>query len=274
MARSKGNGSPSVPSRMLGIGFVYWLVFLLVLEPGNVLRFAEGGLSFPFVHEAIRIVGAALLGMAATPFLIPFQPLGSAEPFGRRLSKVGLFVVGNAGISFGLILTSCVLAAWGFQRQLLPSLEDVGFELGANWSLVGFAVFALACLLSWPRRQTSNPKATADKISIREGRDMRLIDLKSVIWIESKGNHIAIHERNQSHLVRRPLSDFVTELDPGAFFRVHRRIVVALREVKSIGALPNGDAEARLNDDRCLRVSRRNRQAFQNAWIEFHGTDA
>lgn len=272
MAWSQENGSPSIPVRVLGIGFFYWLLFLLVLEPGNALRFVDGGQPFPIVHEAIRILGAAFLGMAATPFLIPFRPPARTEPLKRRLSQIGLFVIGNAGISFVLILTSCVVAAWGFQRQLLPSLEDIGLELGANWSLVGFAVFALACLLGWPRRQSQNPDAKADKISIREGRDIRLIERRSIVWIESKGNHIAVHERDQSHLVRRPLSDFFSELDPTAFFRIHRQIVVALGEVEVIGALPNGDAEARLTDGRSLRVSRRNRHAFQVAWTKFHNS--
>jgi len=258
--------------RLFGIGFLYWLVFLLVLEPGNALRFAQAGQPFPFVHEITRIFGASLLGMAATPFLIPLHAERSAKSAAQRLPRIGLFIAGNAGVALGMILASCVLAAWWFQRQLLPSLEDIGIALTANLSLVSFAVFAFAVIPGWRQERRRASKTTPEKLAVREGRDTRLVDPDAIVWIESKGNQIVIHERNRSHLTRRPLSEFMDELDASAFVRIHRRLVVALREVSSLSALPNGDAEVCLSDGRLLRVSRRNRRVFKEAWAQFRSS--
>lgn len=242
-----------------------------MLEPGNALRFLDAGQPFPFAHEFTRILGATFIGMLATPLLIPFRQTAVAGVTAKRLSEVGIFIAGNAGIAFGLIVVSCVLAAWWFQRQLLPSLSDINIELTANWSLVGFAVFALAFALGRSREPGRAVVDSAEKMLIREGRDTRLVDPDAILWIESKGNQIVIHEKDRSHLTRRALSEFVDELDASDFFRIHRRMVVALRAVVSIGALANGDAEARLSSGRSLKVSRRNRRAFQEAWANFHG---
>jgi hypothetical protein len=50
-------------------GFLYWLAFLLVLEPGNVFRALQSGHELAFDHEAPRIVVAALLGTSVTPIV-------------------------------------------------------------------------------------------------------------------------------------------------------------------------------------------------------------
>jgi hypothetical protein len=56
--------------RHYAVGFVYWLVFLLALEPGNVLRAYQMDYPLPFGHELTRIVVAVLLGTTTSPLLL------------------------------------------------------------------------------------------------------------------------------------------------------------------------------------------------------------
>lgn len=262
----------SNPARLLGIGFVYWLVFLLVLEPGNVQRFADSNQAFPFMHELVRILGAALLGMMATPMLLTLRPGCHNDSAAQQLLRLVIFVAGNGGIAFGMILASCLLAAWGFQRQRLPSVGDIYVQVIANWSLVGFGVLALAFFIGWCE-QRDNAAPTRKKMMIREGRRASLVDPGAIVWIESRGNQIVIHEHDRSHLTRRALNSVLADLDATAFFRIHRRLVVSLPEIASVVALSNGDGEAHLKDGRVLPVSRRNRRGLREAWRQFHGVN-
>ena len=67
--------------------FLYWLAFLLVLEPGNSLRAHQLGQTLSLPHEALRIVLAALLGTTVTSAvqgLVERFPLRGPD-LGRRL---------------------------------------------------------------------------------------------------------------------------------------------------------------------------------------------
>ena len=55
--------------RELGLGVVYWLAFLLVLEPGNLLRAIRAGAELNWSLEVVRIMGASLLGALSAPLL-------------------------------------------------------------------------------------------------------------------------------------------------------------------------------------------------------------
>lgn len=259
-------------------GFLYWLVFLLVLEPDNVLRASQEGYTLPFGIEAARILAAALLGAFATPMLMMLSrrfPLVGVD----RWRHVAMHLLGNAGLGFVLIVASCFLVAWGFQHQLLPSLTDVGNQLTANWTLLVFALCAFTAIVHVVRfvlgaEEAKNAVAdvpVADsgrvaRIPIKTGGRLRLVDPSHIDWVEAQGNYVALHAGPNMQLVRRTLTDFETELDPGRFVRSHRSMIVAIDRIEAMEPLPNGDATLRLKDGRELRVSRRYRDEVVRRW--------
>lgn len=99
--------------RKTGYGFLYWVAFLLVLEPDNVLRASQSGHPLALSHEVLRIIAAALLGASVTPILLTltrrFPVLGPG-----RLRHALMHSAGAAGLALGLVLASCFVAAWGF----------------------------------------------------------------------------------------------------------------------------------------------------------------
>ena len=56
--------------RSAGYGYLYWLVFLVALEPGNVLRALNMGHTLQVDIEVARISVAALLGASVLPLLV------------------------------------------------------------------------------------------------------------------------------------------------------------------------------------------------------------
>jgi len=51
------------------LGFLFWFAFLLVLQPGNVARAMMAGYALSFEREAIRIIGAGVIGAAWAPIV-------------------------------------------------------------------------------------------------------------------------------------------------------------------------------------------------------------
>jgi hypothetical protein len=257
----------------LSYGFLYWLVFLLVLEPDNVLRAMQVGHPLPFGIEAVRIVAAALLGAMATPVL---TILGRRFPLvcADRWRNAAIHVAGNACLGFLLIVASCFLAAWVFERHLVPSLAEVRNQLAANWTLLVFALCAFTAIRLVVRfvretGQAKNAVANAERVAripIKTGGRLRLIDQSQIDWVEAQGNYVALHAGPTTQLVRRTLSDFESELDNNRFVRIHRSMLVAIDRIHEMRPLPNGDATLRLREGRELRVSRRYRQEVLRRW--------
>src|SRR5688500_13831000 len=71
--------------RGTGGAFLYWVVFLLALEPGNILHARSMGRSLEFDDEALRIAVAALLGCSTAPLLLAMvKRFPIAGPRARR----------------------------------------------------------------------------------------------------------------------------------------------------------------------------------------------
>jgi two-component system LytT family response regulator len=247
-------------ARAIGYAFLFWLAFLLALEPGNVLHARSLGHTLALDREALRIGIAALLGSSVTPLLILLSrrfPVASA----RRSRHLAVHVVGAAALSFALILVSCFLAAWALQGKLLPSLVDIRSQLAANWLLLVCVLGVLTAII--PAMKLSPPAARPGRVAIRTRGGESWLDIASIEWIESQGNYLALHAAGRSHLIRETLASFSSQLDPQRFVRIHRRVIVAIDRVREIQTLPNGDSTLILEGGHALRASRSYRASIR-----------
>lgn len=265
----------STTMRELGLGFAYWLAFLLVLLPDNLLRASRDGVEISLAHEGLRIAAAAALGAAVTPivlWLVRRYPLGRP----RLWRHAGIHAAGAIVLALLLILASCVLAAWVFQGRSLPSAPELQAQLVSNWTLLTFALAALAALahLFPPGTKTPGPQPLPVDLPAQplthvtvtaHGQAVELA-LSEVDWIETQGNYLGLHVGASTHLIRTTLLAFEAKLDPQHFVRVHRRHVVAMDRVVSLDPQTNGDALLRLKDGQLLRLSRSYRGAFVQRW--------
>jgi hypothetical protein len=255
------------------VGFAYWLAFLLVLEPGNVSR-AMGGLSLS--HEMARIAAAALMGSSVTPLILASV---------RRFPVEGPSVWRNAGIQLavslalgaGLMVISCFVAELMFGQQR-PFVSALRREFENNWLLVSFciATFAGFCHtqlaqnlfgLRLVRGAVALPASTyLSELPAKLRNELIYVQLAQVDWIEAQGNYLALHQGADTHLVRESLASIVEKLDPQQFVRVHRGAIVSLTSIEGLSPLGSGDARLRLRQGTELRLSRKYRAAFMQAW--------
>jgi hypothetical protein len=254
-------------SREIALGTAYWLIFLVALEPENLVRPADWDL------EAARMLSASILAGLATPLvmgLVRRYPV-EAERLWRRIL---LHSTSAMGLAFALIVTSCALApiaGIGDTRPFLVALPD---QVAANWLLLGFSLMALIGIAHAVRYQVQlrtepdHGAAAARYLSdITVGSRGRVVsvDLASVDWIETQGNYLALHEGPKTHLLRETLAAFEPKLDPEQFVRIHRRVIVATDRVREIAPLANGDGLVRLTNGMELRLSRNHRKRLHEA---------
>jgi len=248
------------------LGFGYWLGFVLLLEPGNMLAAQQAGHTLDVGREALRIAAAALLGALATP--VTLQLVRSRPVRGAHAQRnLVLHTAACAGVAALLIVVSCPLAAWLIGAPA-PWPDEIGRQLSGNWALLFYGLATLTAAghaVRFHREAKVRPPA-ADypaHVMVMSGRRTLRLELAAVDWIESQGNYVALHAGHASHLVRSTLGAMEARLDPARFARIHRRVIVAVGQVAEVTALDGGDADVRLRTGAVLRLSRTYRQALR-----------
>jgi hypothetical protein len=260
---------PSV-RRWTGLGFVYWLVAMTALEPGNVMNAMRLGAELHWARETARLVAAGLLGASATPLLLV---LARRFPIERRggLGRVAIQALAMLVLAVVLILISCVLAAWIFHGRAAPRLAEVRGELAANLLLVTVCLSLFLGVIQIARRLSApavEDAARTSQLAIKDRGRLTIVDLSEIDWIETQGNYQALHVGERVHLMRETSARLGQRLDPDRFARIHRRTIVALDRVRAVEPLPNGDAVVRLTSGAELRVSRSHRAALRERLAE------
>lgn len=270
MSLEPAPASPFAPrlsaGRWMVIAFAYWVLFMGALTPGNIANGLAMGLAPNWPREIARLTAAGLLGASVTPLLLAlarrFPPAGAR--LWRNLAIWGLSV---AALAPGLVLASCFLAAWAFAGRLAPTPSQVAAQMLANTALLAFCLSLLLAIIQVLPRLTAvrDPAggAWAERLTIGERGRLRVIDLKTVDWIETQGNYQALHSGDEVHLFRDTSTGLAAKLDPGRFVRIHRRFVVAADRVRDVEPLANGDAMVRLSTGVALRQSRQHRSALR-----------
>jgi two-component system LytT family response regulator len=94
------------------------------------------------------------------------------------------------------------------------------------------------------------------RIAVKEGRRIHLINQADINWIEGAGDYVNIHSRGRSYLLRETLITLEKQLEPEYFCRVHRSAIINLIKVREILSVRNQDFIVKLADGTAIRVSR------------------
>jgi two-component system, LytTR family, response regulator len=249
-------------ARQVAIGFSYWFVFLVALNPGDLVSPAWDA-------EVLRLSLASVLGASAAPAVVMMaRRFPVAGPLVWRHAV--LHALSSMAMAFWLILVSCVLAPLfgiGDTRPVEVALPD---HLAANWMLLTFTLAAFAAIahvLPLARVEPAPVQASGflSVVSVGARGRVTLVDMAAVDWIETQGNYLALHAGTATHLIRETSVALEAKLDPARFVRIHRRTIVAVDRMRELAPLANGDALVRLADGQELKVSRNHRAAVRGA---------
>lgn len=111
----------------------------------------------------------------------------------------------------------------------------------------------------------AGPLLRPERFLVRKLRKEFLIAATDIEWLQAEGNYVGLHVSGHDYLLRSTLADFLGQLDPTRFVRVHRSYAVNLDRVAEITPLDSGDARLGMKDGSQVPCSRRYRDALGGA---------
>ncbi|MGJ7497108.1 LytTR family DNA-binding domain-containing protein [Variovorax sp. RT4R15] len=110
-----------------------------------------------------------------------------------------------------------------------------------------------------PASVPPQPPQRPERFLVRKLRREFLIAAADIDWLQAQGNYVGLHVNGHDYLLRATLSDFLIQLDPSRFARVHRSHAVNLDRIREIESLDGGDARLHMHDGTVVPCSRRYR---------------
>jgi len=102
-----------------------------------------------------------------------------------------------------------------------------------------------------------------DRIVVKSGGRVFFLRSEEIDWIEAAGNYVELHVGKDSHLLRETMNRLEKRLDPSAFLRIHRRLIVSLERIKQLEGVSHGEYVVVLKDGTRLGSSRGYRDGLQ-----------
>lgn len=66
------------------------------------------------------------------------------------------------------------------------------------------------------------------------GQQMKVLPVAEVVFLQAQDKYTAVATADDLALVRKPIREFIDELDPEQFWQIHRGTLVAVREIASV----------------------------------------
>jgi two-component system, LytTR family, response regulator len=104
----------------------------------------------------------------------------------------------------------------------------------------------------------------AERLVVKERGQVLFLNAVDIDWIEAAGYYACVHIGNETHVMRRTLSELERDLGEERFVRIHRSIIVNLERIRGLELQKGGEYEVVLKTRVRLRLSRRFRKTLQD----------
>jgi len=208
------------------------------LRPGVLRRHLPWHLGATVVFCAVHVAGMVALRHAAyAAFGHAYEPGGWAAMLAYEYLK-------------DVRTYALILAAIVSYRLLMLRLQGEARVLDAPEPPAGAPPAAPA------------PVQRPERFLVRKLRREFLIAAADIEHVQAQGNYVGLRVNGHDYLLRATLTEFLEQLDPTRFVRVHRSHAVNLDRVAEIEPLDGGDARVTLAGGSVVPVSRRYRDAL------------
>lgn len=113
-------------------------------------------------------------------------------------------------------------------------------------------------------RSAHDSEAPAKFLPIRKPKGIALIALDDVAYFQGDGNYVEIHLRSGAVEYHRQTLDSLAKILPVRFARIHRSVIVDLKEVKQVISHGGGRYEAEMQNGLTLPLSRAYHKHFKH----------
>ena len=102
-----------------------------------------------------------------------------------------------------------------------------------------------------------------DRITVESRGQVRVVPVTKVDYITASGPYAELHVGGRTFAIRERMQTLDEQLDPAAFFRIHRSAIVRLDRIDTLLHAGGGDYSVRLKDGTELSVSRSRREELE-----------
>jgi two-component system LytT family response regulator len=95
------------------------------------------------------------------------------------------------------------------------------------------------------------------RVTVRSVGKLEVVHLDEVRWISAASNYVQLHLAGRTVLHRLPLAKMEESLDPQAFLRVHRSVIVRASQLRALDVVGDGSYSLHLHCGASVPVSER-----------------
>ena len=112
------------------------------------------------------------------------------------------------------------------------------------------------------------PGPSLDRIPVKSGGRVTLVNAADVDWVGSADNYVELHVGTQTHLIRETLTAMEQRLPANRFVRISRTSIVNAERVRELQPLFHGEYSVTLKDGTRLTLSRTYRDQLPRLGIK------
>ncbi|WP_444919526.1 LytR/AlgR family response regulator transcription factor [Microbulbifer sp. CnH-101-G] len=101
-------------------------------------------------------------------------------------------------------------------------------------------------------------------IRASRGEDVHLISCDEISAFVAEDKYTTVHSDQGQHIIRTPLKELMTQLEPDLFWQIHRSTIVCVKRIDKISRGLTGSATVIMEDGQKFAVSRRAAAMFKS----------
>lgn len=159
---------------------------------------------------------------------------------------VGKYIRNNLNIPFIYLTANSDKATIERARETHPDAYLVKpFDKADLYSAIEIALYNFNNQKKITPQKNNTSPVLRTSIFIKDGEYFHKVNFDDIIYLESEHVYITIHTMKRKFLVRSTMQEYLENLDPAKFFRVHRSYVINLDKIDKIntGNIIVGGAE-------------------------------
>jgi two-component system LytT family response regulator len=105
-------------------------------------------------------------------------------------------------------------------------------------------------------QQLAAPPKFLARVALRAAGRISFVSVDDILYVQAAENYVQLHLGNARHLLHVPIATLEVSLDPEVFLRIHRSMIVNVKQVRELETGPHGEYIVVLKDGSKLQSSR------------------
>jgi two-component system LytT family response regulator len=135
------------------------------------------------------------------------------------------------------------------EERFVQAMARAKERMGANTGDANQQILRLLETVALPQKYVK-------RLAVWSSGKTTFLDVEEVDWIRAAENYVELHVGRTSHMLHVTMSALERSLDPEAFIRIHRSVIVNVAQVRHVESGAHGDFLVTLRDGLRLQSGR------------------